>query len=68
MCSWDISVDEGFLVKLHITDLAIVGEAGQCGKDKLIVTDSQQSLGKMRLWKNKGTMACYLPFLGEISK
>uniref|UniRef100_A0A673NE00 Ovochymase 2 n=1 Tax=Sinocyclocheilus rhinocerous TaxID=307959 RepID=A0A673NE00_9TELE len=25
-CSWDISVDEGFLVKMHITDLAIVGE------------------------------------------
>uniref|UniRef100_A0A8C1YT96 Zgc:154142 n=1 Tax=Cyprinus carpio TaxID=7962 RepID=A0A8C1YT96_CYPCA len=44
-CSWDISVDEGFLVKLHITDLAIVGEPGQCGKDKLTVADSQQSLG-----------------------
>ncbi|KTF86339.1 hypothetical protein cypCar_00020065 [Cyprinus carpio] len=43
-CSWDISVDEGFLVKLHITDLAIVGEPGQCGKDKLTVADSQQSL------------------------
>ncbi|CAM4474958.1 unnamed protein product [Leuciscus chuanchicus] len=44
-CSWDITVDEGFLVKLHITDLATVGEAGQCGKDKLTVIDSQQSLG-----------------------
>lgn len=39
---------EGFLVKLHITDLAIVGEAGQCSQDKLTVTDSQQSLGKTR--------------------
>ncbi|KAM9476723.1 ovochymase-2 isoform 2-T2 [Clarias gariepinus] len=44
-CSWNISVPEGFLVKLHITDLAIVGEAGQCGQDKLTITDSQQSLG-----------------------
>lgn len=44
-CSWDITVDEGFLVKLRITDLAIVGEAGQCGKDKLTVSDSLQSLG-----------------------
>lgn len=47
-CSWSISVPEGFLVKLHITDLAIVGEAGQCSQDKLTVTDSQQSLGKTR--------------------
>ncbi|XP_072534618.1 ovochymase-2 [Salminus brasiliensis] len=44
-CSWNITVDEGLLVKLHITDLAIVGEAGQCGEDKLAVSDSQQSLG-----------------------
>lgn len=44
-CSWDIAVDEGFLIKLHITDLAVVGEAGQCGDDKLSVSDSQQSLG-----------------------
>ncbi|KAL7877112.1 hypothetical protein SRHO_G00037550 [Serrasalmus rhombeus] len=44
-CSWNISVDEGLLVKLHITDLAIVGEAGQCGQDQLTVSDSQQSLG-----------------------
>ncbi|KAF7710120.1 ovochymase-2 [Silurus meridionalis] len=44
-CSWNISVPEGFLVKLHITDLAIVGEAGQCGQDKLTIIDSQQSLG-----------------------
>ncbi|KAF5898038.1 ovochymase-2-like, partial [Clarias magur] len=43
-CSWNISVPEGFLVKLHITDLAIAGEAGQCGQDKLTVADSQQSL------------------------
>ncbi|XP_073670702.1 ovochymase-2 [Paramisgurnus dabryanus] len=44
-CSWDITVDEGLLVKLHITDLSVVGEAGQCGDDKLTVSDSQQSLG-----------------------
>uniref|UniRef100_A0A8B9L296 Zgc:154142 n=1 Tax=Astyanax mexicanus TaxID=7994 RepID=A0A8B9L296_ASTMX len=44
-CSWNISVAEGLLIKLHITDLAIVGEAGQCGGDKLTVSDSQQSLG-----------------------
>ncbi|XP_037394313.1 ovochymase-2 isoform X2 [Pygocentrus nattereri] len=44
-CSWNISVDEGLLIKLHITDLAIVGEAGQCGQDQLTVSDSQQSLG-----------------------
>ncbi|KAI4884471.1 hypothetical protein NFI96_001277, partial [Prochilodus magdalenae] len=44
-CSWNISVEEGLLVKLHITDLGIVGEAGQCGLDNLIVSDDQQSLG-----------------------
>ncbi|XP_062851362.1 cubilin [Trichomycterus rosablanca] len=44
-CSWNISVPEGFLVKVHIKDLGIVGETGQCGGDKLMVSDSQQSLG-----------------------
>ncbi|KAK2852327.1 hypothetical protein Q7C36_007528 [Tachysurus vachellii] len=44
-CSWSISVPEGLLVKLHITDLAIVGEAGQCQQDNLTVTDGQHSLG-----------------------
>ncbi|TSK22490.1 Chymotrypsin-like elastase family member 2A [Bagarius yarrelli] len=44
-CSWNISVAEGLLVKLHITDLAIAGEPGQCKQDKLTITDSQQSLG-----------------------
>lgn len=37
---------EGLLVKLHITDLAIVGEAGECSQDRCAITNSQQSLGK----------------------
>ncbi|XP_030644095.1 ovochymase-2 [Chanos chanos] len=44
-CSWNITVDDGLLVKLHITDMAIVGEAGQCGQDRLTISDSIQSLG-----------------------
>ncbi|TRY88335.1 hypothetical protein DNTS_018821 [Danionella cerebrum] len=44
-CSWDIRVAEGFLVKLGIHDLAIVGETGMCGADKLTVTDGQHALG-----------------------
>lgn len=52
---------EGFLVKLHITDLAIVGEAGQCNQDKLTVTDSQQSLGKTRCILN-----VHIPLAGLI--
>ncbi|KAK5608458.1 hypothetical protein CRENBAI_025007, partial [Crenichthys baileyi] len=36
--SWKISVSKGFLVKLHITDLAITGETGQCKEDKLILS------------------------------
>lgn len=48
-CSWDITVDEGLFIKLYITDLAVVGEAGQCGDDKIIVSDTQQSLGETLL-------------------
>ncbi|KAM4603345.1 ovochymase-2 [Polymixia lowei] len=44
-CSWEISVPKGFLVKLHITDLAVTGETGQCKEDKLIVSDNYKTLG-----------------------
>ncbi|XP_034543236.1 ovochymase-2 [Notolabrus celidotus] len=43
--SWKISVAEGFLVKLQITDIAITGEAGQCKDDKLIISDQYSTLG-----------------------
>ncbi|XP_038837825.1 ovochymase-2-like [Salvelinus namaycush] len=44
-CSWNITAPEGFLVKLHVTDMSVTGEAGQCGEDKLVVSDSLQALG-----------------------
>ncbi|XP_029622136.1 ovochymase-2 isoform X1 [Salmo trutta] len=44
-CSWNITVPEGFLVKLHVIDMSVTGEAGQCGEDKLVVADSLQALG-----------------------
>lgn len=43
--SWKISVPKGFLVKLHITDMAITGETGQCKEDKLVITDNYSTLG-----------------------
>lgn len=43
--SWKISVPKGFLVKLHITDLAITGETGMCNDDKLVITDAYSTLG-----------------------
>ncbi|XP_048855841.1 ovochymase-2 [Brienomyrus brachyistius] len=44
-CAWNITVPEGLLVKLEVTDMAVVGEAGQCGPDRLLVSDELQSLG-----------------------
>ncbi|XP_071378637.1 cubilin [Centroberyx affinis] len=44
-CSWKISVPTGLLVKLHITDMAITGETGQCKEDKLIISDNYKTLG-----------------------
>uniref|UniRef100_A0A4W5NF98 Zgc:154142 n=1 Tax=Hucho hucho TaxID=62062 RepID=A0A4W5NF98_9TELE len=44
-CSWNITAPEGFLVELHVTDMSVTGEAGQCGEDKLVVSDSLQALG-----------------------
>lgn len=44
--SWKISVPRGFRVKLHITDLAITGETGQCKEDKLIISDNYSTLGE----------------------
>ncbi|XP_029115121.1 ovochymase-1 [Scleropages formosus] len=44
-CAWTIRVSQGLLVKLEVTDMAVVGEAGQCGADYLLVSDSLQSLG-----------------------
>ncbi|XP_061536464.1 ovochymase-2 [Phycodurus eques] len=43
--SWRISVPKGFLVKLHIVELAITGETGQCKDDKLVVSDAYSTLG-----------------------
>lgn len=43
--SWKISVPQGFLVKLQITDLAITGETGMCKDDKLVITDAYSTLG-----------------------
>ena len=45
-CRWNITVADDLMVKLHITDLAITGEAGQCKEDRLLITDAQQSFGK----------------------
>ncbi|KAI1887407.1 hypothetical protein AGOR_G00189980 [Albula goreensis] len=45
-CTWNITVPEGFLAMLRVTDMAVVGEAGNCGPDMLEVSDSLQSLGK----------------------
>ena len=47
-CSWNITAPEGFLVKLHVTDMSVTGEAGQCGEDKFVVSDSLQALGKLQ--------------------
>lgn len=47
-CSWNITAPEGFQVKLHVTDMSVTGEAGQCGEDKLVVSDSLQALGKLQ--------------------
>lgn len=44
--SWKISVPNGFLVKLQITDLAIPGETGMCNYDKLVITDAYSTLGE----------------------
>ncbi|XP_031415931.1 ovochymase-2 [Clupea harengus] len=44
-CRWNITVADDLMVKLHITDLAITGEAGQCKEDRLLITDAQQSFG-----------------------
>ncbi|KAJ8281431.1 hypothetical protein GJAV_G00067600 [Gymnothorax javanicus] len=45
-CTWTITVPEGFLARLTVTDMAVVGETGNCGVDALEVSDSMQSLGK----------------------
>lgn len=39
---------KGFLVKLQITNMAIIGEPGQCKDDKLVVSDSYATLGLVR--------------------
>uniref|UniRef100_A0A3B4ZMZ4 Zgc:154142 n=1 Tax=Stegastes partitus TaxID=144197 RepID=A0A3B4ZMZ4_9TELE len=43
--SWKISVSEGFLIKLQITDMAIPGEMGSCTEDKLVISDNYSTLG-----------------------
>lgn len=48
--SWKISVPKGFLVALHITDLAITGETGMCNDDKLVITDAYSTLGEFHLF------------------
>lgn len=45
--SWKISVPEGFLVKLQITEMAITGETGQCKEDKLVISDNYKILGEL---------------------
>ncbi|XP_061102877.1 tolloid-like protein 1 [Conger conger] len=45
-CVWTITVPEGFLARLTITDISVVGEAGNCGVDGLDVADGLQWLGK----------------------
>ncbi|KAL2098056.1 hypothetical protein ACEWY4_007263 [Coilia grayii] len=44
-CRWNITVAEGQMVKLTITDLAITGEPGQCKEDRLLIEDAQKSFG-----------------------
>ncbi|XP_019899333.2 ovochymase-2 isoform X2 [Esox lucius] len=44
-CSWNITAPEGFLVKLRVTDMSVAGEAGRCGGDRLLVSDTLQALG-----------------------
>ncbi|XP_056413289.1 ovochymase-2-like [Hyla sarda] len=44
-CSWNISVTEGWLVKLTFIDLVMDGETGQCTGDKLEVSDSYDMIG-----------------------
>ncbi|KAK6494151.1 ovochymase-2 isoform X1 [Huso huso] len=44
-CTWNITVPLGLLVKLTVMDLAIVGDPGQCSRDKLEVSDSLELLG-----------------------
>ncbi|XP_051784067.1 ovochymase-2 [Erpetoichthys calabaricus] len=44
-CSWNITVQQGLLVRLTVTDLAVVGDAGQCKGDWLEVLDDLDQLG-----------------------
>lgn len=44
--SWKITVPQGFLVKVQITDMAITGETGLCKEDKLVVSDLFSVLGE----------------------
>lgn len=39
---------KGFLVKLQFTDMAIIGQTGQCKDDKLVISDSYATLGLVR--------------------
>ncbi|XP_069086366.1 ovochymase-2-like [Pleurodeles waltl] len=45
LCSWNITVPEGWLLKLSFGGLAIDGSLGQCGADKLEVADNIESIG-----------------------
>ncbi|XP_063074737.1 ovochymase-2 [Engraulis encrasicolus] len=44
-CRWNITVAEGQMVKLTVTDIGITGEAGQCKEDWLLIEDAQKSFG-----------------------
>ncbi|XP_073446306.1 ovochymase-2-like [Dendrobates tinctorius] len=45
LCSWNISVTPGWLVKLAFIDLAMDGELGQCIGDVLEISDSFDMIG-----------------------
>uniref|UniRef100_A0A8C5M9H6 Ovochymase-2 n=1 Tax=Leptobrachium leishanense TaxID=445787 RepID=A0A8C5M9H6_9ANUR len=45
ICTWNITIPEGFLIKLTFTHLAIDGETGICAGDKLDVSDNTGLIG-----------------------
>uniref|UniRef100_H3A3C9 Zgc:154142 n=1 Tax=Latimeria chalumnae TaxID=7897 RepID=H3A3C9_LATCH len=45
ICGWNITVAQGFLIKMTVTDLAIEGTMGQCRGDKLEVSDNLELIG-----------------------
>ncbi|KAM4807741.1 ovochymase-2-like [Rhinophrynus dorsalis] len=44
-CNWDITVTEGWLIKLAFTHLAVDGELGSCTGDKINISDSSDMIG-----------------------